>query len=205
MEKKDVRIPQQKRSIEKKEKIIEAATRIFMENGYFSTNTADIAKEANISTGSVYAYYEDKKDILLACLNRFGDTLTQEICENIGSLSVTGDISSTIKKVLQIFVDFQNWTKLLHDEIMSLQYRDEDVKNYFSHIEQAMMTAVTNQLDASGYTFRHEREQTFLLFKMIMGIEDELAFDHSPDIDHDILIDECTQTILPMLIKKENC
>lgn len=36
MDKKDVRIPQQKRSIEKKQKIIAAATQIFMEHGYFN-------------------------------------------------------------------------------------------------------------------------------------------------------------------------
>ena len=202
MDKKDVRIPQQKRSIEKKEKIIEAATRIFMEHGYFNTSTADIATAAGISTGSVYAYFEDKKDILLACLYRFGDILTQQICEKVTSLSADGDISSTIKMVLRIFVDYNNWTKLLHDEIMSLQYRDEDVKKYFLNIQATMMTALTNQLEASGYAFSHECEQTFLIFKMTMGIEDELAFNHSPNINHEILIDECTRAIVPMLIKK---
>lgn len=202
MEKKDVRIPQQKRSIEKKEKIIEAAFRIYFTKGYFSTNTADIAKEADISTGSIYAYFKDKKDILLACLNRFGDLLTEEVRENIESLSATGDIQSIIKKVLYIFVNSQKWNKSIHDEIMSLQYRDEDVKNYFVHIQKTMMETVTRQLNACGYIFRHEREQTFLLFKMVMGIEDELAFDHSADIDKDILIEECTKTILLMLTKK---
>lgn len=202
MDKKDVRIPRQKRSIEKKEKIIAAAFKIFMQNGYFNTNTCDIAKEAGISTGSVYAYFEDKKDILLVCLNQFGDTLTQKICENISRLTFTGDIISTIKSVLRIFIDYQNWSKLLHDEIMSLQYTDKDVKNYFQNIEERMMTAVTRQLEDSGYTLQHKCEQSFLLFKMIMGIEDELAFDHSPDINQEILIDECAKAIKSMLVKK---
>lgn len=203
MDKKSVRVPQQKRSIEKKEKIIEAAFRSFMKNGYFGTNTADIAKEAGISTGSVYAYFQDKKDILLECLYRFGDTLTQEICNNVSSLSITGDINVTIKNVLRIFVNVQNYSKLLRDEILSLKYIDSDIKNYFLYIQDKMMESLTNQLEASGYTFRHKREQTFLLFQMIMGIENELAFEHTPDINKEILIDECTQTIIPMLVKKE--
>lgn len=204
MDKKNVRIPQQKRSIEKKEKIIEAATQIFMEHGYLNTTTADIGKAAGISTGSVYAYFEDKKDILLACLYRFGEALTQQICEKVSGLSFTGDISTTIKNVLKIFVNYHNWTKLLHDEIMSLQYIDDDVKKYFGDIQKTMMTALANQLRASGYTFRHEREQTFLLFQMIMGIEDELAFNHSSDINQEILINECAKAIVPMLIKESN-
>ncbi|HEX3017997.1 MAG TPA: TetR/AcrR family transcriptional regulator [Caproicibacter sp.] len=203
MDKKDVRIPQQKRSIEKKEKIIEAATQIFMKCGYLNTNTADIAKAAGISTGSVYAYFEDKKDILLVCLYRFGETLTQQICEKVAGLSFTGDISNTIKNVLEIFVNYHNWTKLLHDEIMSLQYIDDDVKKYFDNIQQTMMAALASQLKVSGYAFRHEQEQTFLLFQMVMGIEDELAFNHSPNIDQAILIDECVKAIVPMLTKSE--
>lgn len=203
MDKKSVRVPQQKRSIEKKEKIIEAAFRSFMKNGYLGTNTADIAKEAGISTGSVYAYFQDKKDILLECLYRFGDTLTQEICNNVSSLSITGDINVTIKNVLRIFVNVQNYSKLLRDEILSLKYIDSDIKNYFLYIQDKMMESLTNQLEASGYTFRHKCEQTFLLFQMIMGIENELAFEHTPDINKEILIDECTQTIIPMLVKKE--
>ena len=204
MEKKDVRIPQQKRSIEKKEKILEAATRIFMEKGYFGTNTADIAREAGISTGSVYAYYKDKKDILMAMLNRFGDTLTQGICDEIQNVSYTDDISSICENVLRIFANYNNnWTKLLHDEVMSLKYIDDDVKNYFENIRKTMMNAITKQLEKVGYIFSHEREQTFLLFQMVMGIEDELAFNHSPDINQDILINECAKSIIPMLVPNE--
>lgn len=201
MDKKDVRIPQQKRSIEKKENILDAAMRIYLEQGYLNTSTAQIAKAAGISTGSVYAYFEDKKDILIACLYRFGDTLTKEICENVNNLSINGDIKSTIKDVLRVFINYNNWTKLLHDEIMSLRFIDKDVNEYFKYIQKAMMSALTKQLKVAGYTFLHEQEQTYLLFQMILGIETELAFDHSPDIDQDILIEECTHAILPLLSK----
>lgn len=202
MDNKVVRIPQQKRSIEKKEKIIKAAMDIFMESGYLNTNTADIAKAAGISTGSVYAYFKDKKDILLICLYRFGERLTKQIGEKVKSLSFNEDIKNTMVSVLRIFVNYQNWTKLLHDEIMSLKYIDTDVKNYFRDIQKTMIGEVVNQLKLSGYVFSNEKEQTFLLFQMIMGIEDELAFDHSADINQEILIDECARIIVSMLTKK---
>lgn len=87
---------------------------------------------------------------------------------------------------------------------MSLRYIDDDVKKYFENIQKTMMTSLANQLKTSGYAFQHEREQTFLLFQMIMGIEDELAFNHSSDINQEILIDECAKAIVPMLIKVNN-
>ena len=203
MEKHDVRVPRQKRSIEKKERIIDAAYRIFNQNGYFGTNTAEIAKEAGLSIGSVYAYFTDKKDILLACLNKYGDKLTEDICREIGGLSASGDIFLIVKKVLQILGEFHKQSELYHNEVMSLQYRDEDVKNYFINIQKTMMAAVTKAVGKQGYSFLHSREQTFLLFKMIDGIEDELAYNVNPDIDQDILIEECSRLIISMLVKKE--
>lgn len=200
----DVRIPQQKRSIEKKEKIIEAAYGIFMENGYFETNTADIAKKAGFSTGSVYAYFNDKKDILLTCLYRFGELLTKDICEKIESLSATEDIFNTTKSILEIFVKHYSWHKKIHDEVMSLQYRDEDIKNYFTQEAKVMMEAVARQFDRCGYIFKHEREQTFLIFQMVKGIEDELIFDPNTDIDRDIMLNECAKIMALMLSKKDN-
>jgi AcrR family transcriptional regulator len=202
-EKRSVRAPQQKRSIEKKEKIVEAAYRIFMEKGYFGTNTIDIAKEAGLSTGSVYSYFVDKKDILLVCLNRFGNNLTEEICVEIEGLSKGEDIVTIVKNILHILaISHECQTRLYHDEVMSLKYRDDDVQNYFATIQKTMMAAIVDKIDAYGYLFPHVGEQTFLLFQMVDGIEDELVFGHGLHIDHDVLIDECAKIIVSMLAKK---
>lgn len=42
------------------------------------------------------------------------------------------------------------------------------------------------------------------MFKMVMGIEDELAFNHISNINQNILIDECVNTIVLMLVRKGN-
>ena len=46
-----IREPSQKRSIETKRKIIEAGYNLFAKYGYYKINTAQIAKEAGVSTG----------------------------------------------------------------------------------------------------------------------------------------------------------
>ena len=61
----EVREPQQKRSIDKKNRIIEAGYELFAKDGYFNTNTSEIAKKAGVSTGIVYGYFHDKRDILI--------------------------------------------------------------------------------------------------------------------------------------------
>ena len=61
----EVREPIKATSIEKKQRIIDAGLKLFSEKGYYNTNTAEIAKAAKVSTGIVYQYFNDKKDILI--------------------------------------------------------------------------------------------------------------------------------------------
>ena len=94
MGKTEVREPKQKRSIEKKNKIIETALILFCEKGFYNTNTAEIAKAAGVSTGIVYNYFTDKKEIFLEAINRYSyymaDTLLEcfEGLDNINNIDI---------------------------------------------------------------------------------------------------------------------
>ena len=60
---KEIRVPKQKRSIEKKQRIKDAAINLMSEKGYHSASSNEIAKEAGVSIGTFYSYYKDKKDL----------------------------------------------------------------------------------------------------------------------------------------------
>ncbi len=79
MSKKEVRIPVQKRSIEKKNKIIEAGFDLICEKGYYNVSTPDIAKHAGVSTGIIYQYFKDKHDIYLCGAERHISNLFESI------------------------------------------------------------------------------------------------------------------------------
>ena len=205
MEKKNIRIPQQKRSIAKKERIVDAAYRVFNRDGFFNSSTDDIAEEAGFSVGSIYSYYTDKQEILIACLNKFGKALTEDICKEISSLADDGDIEDTIHRVIMISIKSHSGQSLLyHNEVNSLKFRDEDVKEYFETIRQTMMDAIARAMATKGYAFQYTAEQSFLLFQMLEGVEDQLAFDERPNINHDMLVQECVRLIDSMLIKTES-
>jgi hypothetical protein len=85
---------------------------------------------------------------------------------------------------------------------MSLVYTDEDVMKYFKHIKNVLMDAVLTQLKNSGIELKHEKEQSFLMYSLIENIEDELVFDINPELNKDVLMDECTRVIVAMLQEK---
>lgn len=53
-----------------REKVLDAGLALFLEGGYELATIRDIAKGAGMSTGAVFANFEDKKDLLLACVHR---------------------------------------------------------------------------------------------------------------------------------------
>ena len=56
---KRVRIPQQKRSIERKKKIKHAALTLFAKKGINGTSSNEIARSAGVSIGTFYSYIEN--------------------------------------------------------------------------------------------------------------------------------------------------
>lgn len=49
--------------IEKDERLLEAAYKLFVEKGIQNTTVSDIVKEANVAKGTFYLYYRDKKEL----------------------------------------------------------------------------------------------------------------------------------------------
>ena len=81
------------KSVQTRERIIEAARRLFREREYAQVGVREIAKEASVSASVFYYYFNEKKDVLLACFyrndDRFGVELEKvivaekDICERI--------------------------------------------------------------------------------------------------------------------------
>jgi AcrR family transcriptional regulator len=58
----------------RREQIVEAATRVFAEKGFRRATTREVAREAGISEGTIYNYFEDKDALLMAILHKLNET-----------------------------------------------------------------------------------------------------------------------------------
>ncbi|MGX1808153.1 TetR/AcrR family transcriptional regulator [Nocardia sp. NPDC055321] len=55
---------------QKREEIIAAAQRLLIEDGFESASTARIAKTAGVTVNTIYWYFQDKDELLIAVLDR---------------------------------------------------------------------------------------------------------------------------------------
>ena len=65
------RVPQQARSWERFHRILDAAAELFVEIGYESVTTDDIAARADTSVGGLYRFFPDKVAVFHALLDRY--------------------------------------------------------------------------------------------------------------------------------------
>lgn len=60
-------------------KLIESATRLYLENGYVATSTDQVAEAAGFSRGALYSNFRSKEDLALAVLDAHTEEQFQEI------------------------------------------------------------------------------------------------------------------------------
>ena len=75
--------PKQARSKQTKEKIVQAAIKLFQQRGYEKTTSNDIASEAGVSVGSFYVYFTDKRQLLLTIFDRLSDELYKNVFDGL--------------------------------------------------------------------------------------------------------------------------
>ena len=68
---------------EKAKKILNAAIKIFAEDGYQQAKISRIAQEAGVAHGSVYTYFKNKEDLLFKMIA----TIWQELGEKLDAIS----------------------------------------------------------------------------------------------------------------------
>jgi AcrR family transcriptional regulator len=80
------KLPQQDRSRLTVEAILEATTRILIEEGYDKANTNYIAERAGISVGSLYQYFPNKEALMMALVEQHSQQMSELAATNLNNL-----------------------------------------------------------------------------------------------------------------------
>ena len=81
------RVPQQKRSRGRVERVLEAADRLVVSGGVEPLNTRRIAAAAGIPVASLYQYFAGKEAILLALAERDLEAMNEQMAADLDTLS----------------------------------------------------------------------------------------------------------------------
>lgn len=191
-----VREPRQERSIEKKNKIIQAGYELFSEVGYYGTNTAEIAKRAGVSTGIVYGYFQDKRDILICALEIYITRVFEPLLKLFDKLSAPIDYNVLIPNVIDLIIKTHKKHAKMHETLHSLASSDEAVSAQFIALEDSITLKIAEKLDGLGEKIENAMEKIHLSMDIIQSFAHEYIFDKHEYIDYFVMKDMVVNTLV---------
>jgi len=179
---KPIREPKQKRSIQKKQLVIDTAKELFCKNGYHNTTTNEIAKQAGLSIGTLYSYFADKETILLELLEQYNEYFYKVF-----------EFIDTEENTLLFKNDLRKWLYCLVDNLVKLH---EPQKDFYRELESLYCStpAVTAMMDMQNERVRLKTLE--LMKKYQDGMEDVEAAS--------VIIIDFTSVLVDRIVFKDN-
>jgi len=196
--KNEVRQPRQERSIEKKNRIIEAGYELFSEVGYYGTNTAEIAKRAGVSTGIVYGYFQDKRDILICVLEIYISKVFAPILSFFEKLKAPVDFADIIPKVTDKVIATHKKNRKIHEALHALASTDEVVNSTFIALEDDITLKIAKVLENLDVRIENANEKIHFAMNVIQTFSHEYVFDKHDYIDYLVMRDMVYKTLISL-------
>lgn len=196
--KNDVRQPRQERSIEKKNKIIEAGYELFSEVGYYGTNTAEIAKRAGVSTGIVYGYFQDKRDILISVLGIYVNKVFAPFFKMFDNFTMPIDFKTLITKIVDQTIKTHKKNRKIHAVLHSLASSDEAVNAEFINLEDQITIKIAQKLDEFNLQIENVLEKVHYAMDVIQTFSHEYVFDKHEYLDYIVMKDIVVDSLVKL-------
>jgi len=101
--------------VDKKEKLLEAALKLFNMYGFDNTPTARITKEAGVATGTLFNYFKSKEELINILYLNCKDSLTRQLAHGL-------DQEKTYRsKLKRIYINYIEWSLENTDEFLFFQ------------------------------------------------------------------------------------
>lgn len=195
-----VRMPKQKRAILKRNRIIESGFKLICENGYYNTNTALIAKDAGVSTGIVYQYFNDKKEIFIEGIKMYADSILFPMLDILNNTDMhSKNFSDIVSKLIDLFIDRHNLTKKAHEELMSMAHADEDIAEMLHKKEIECTLKIAEILEVNGHNPVHLKERVHIATSVGENFCHEVVYHKHAEIDYNVMKEEVIKLITDLL------
>lgn len=83
---------------DKRQRILDAALKVFAERGFFNAKVSEVARQAGVADGTIYLYFQNKDDLLISLFEDRMDFLIRRITEDLSKSS--GTVPDRIRRLI---------------------------------------------------------------------------------------------------------
>lgn len=130
-----------------RQRIIDAAIRVFANKGYHDAKVDDIVDESGTSKGSVYFHFPNKEQIFLALIDEFARLLEEQLTEDIAeSKGGVLRVDAALRGMLATFGQYRHLAKIFLVQAVGLGSAFEEKR---MEIQARFETIIAENLDAA--------------------------------------------------------
>ena len=160
---------------DKESVIFGAALKVIKQKGFHKARMSDIAKEAGISYGLVYHYFNNKEDVFDAILNRWWDGLFGLMK---GISEGDNDVHKKLRQIIDYFLDtYQSEPELVNIFITEISRSTTNLTSYrLDHFKKSM--SLTEEIIAEGQKkklLRTDIKARYLTYMFLGAVETFLS------------------------------
>jgi AcrR family transcriptional regulator len=141
----------QRRFVKRRDEILDVAARIFAQKGYSDTRITEIANALDIADGTLYNYFDSKRDILLAIISK-AETDIEPMLQEAGELKTRDDLVAILATSYDVFMAHLPFTRTL---LMEAWADDAILQDYaaghLEHIGQRIHEFVVSRVNAGDF------------------------------------------------------
>jgi TetR/AcrR family fatty acid metabolism transcriptional regulator len=159
---------------DKRERILDAAERVFAQHGFFAARVSEIAKEAGVADGTIYLYFKSKDEVLISLFESRMERFNQLLADAIPtSASPTEKLLTLIRTYLTLVREQPMVAEVLTIELrQSSKFMKEASNPKFGDLLRTIAGLVAEGQAAGELG---DGIPAPIAARMIFGILDELA------------------------------
>jgi TetR/AcrR family transcriptional regulator, fatty acid metabolism regulator protein len=166
-------INRNKKKNDKRERILEAAGKIFAEKGFSKSTVAMIAKEAGVASGTIYLYYSGKEDLYIHFFSYKTELFFKQLREEADrGETALEKLEKLIRRHLEEFQKDWNMAVLYQSETHHVKRLAPEPIREMSRMYQEIIAEIMEQGQEEGWI--RKSLYTGLVKRLIIGAVDEV-------------------------------
>jgi TetR/AcrR family transcriptional regulator, fatty acid metabolism regulator protein len=159
---------------DKRERILDAAERVFAQHGFFAARVSEIAREAGVADGTIYLYFKSKDDLLISLFESRMERFNQLLADAVASVPRPTDrLLALIRTYLTLVHEQPMVAEVLTIELrQSSKFMKEASNPKFGDLLRMLASAIADGQAAGELSADVPAP---IAARMIFGILDELA------------------------------
>ena len=179
------RIPSQERSRRRVEEMLDAAARLVVEQGVDALSTRDIATAAGAPVASLYQYFADKEDVLLALAERDMSEMDEQVLADLEQVEVLS-VASLVRTTMSAFVTVYHRRRAFVE--IYLRGRSNPAVNEFGRRHNIQIAETLRAFAVDAGLARPDLSPTIALLAVEVGDRVfQLAFEHDATGDPELI------------------